>query len=405
MNRIKSRSQHGVSLIEALLALVVMAVGMLGVVGLQATLRSNGDLSRQRAEAVRLAQETLEAWRSFTRVESDVAQFDFTDQIVSETEPTVVTGVANTTFTREKLVTAAWPGMKTLSVRVTWQDRSGQNQEVALHSAVARVAPELAGSLAIPPQGAPARQPLGRHSAIPPSAVPQADGTWRFNPPPTAENRPAWFFNATTGLITRICTDASDLRTCSNATSQLLTGYVRFALQADQPTAAEPQSSFADLLPIISPATTLDAKVRFTTSSNPTMVTTSCFVGTTTSEPAAPTEYFCALPLAPSLPGEVPKWSGRLSFSTASTDTLPDKITDDAAEVSRYRLRVCRYFDLVDRVGAGSYTDVASPLANQNYLLIRAGSIPLPPPVPPPDERPPERFTCPAPITVAHPVT
>jgi Tfp pilus assembly protein PilV len=143
MSTVKSRSQHGVSLIEALLALVVMAVGMLGVVGLQATLRSNGDLSRQRAEAVRIAQETLETWRSFTRVEADAAEFDFVDDIVTVGSTPVATTVANTTFNRERLVTAAWPGMKTLSVRITWQDRTGQNQEVALHSAVARVARTL----------------------------------------------------------------------------------------------------------------------------------------------------------------------------------------------------------------------------------------------------------------------
>ena len=60
-----SRPSRGVSLIEALVALAVMSIGLLGVAGMQATLRSTADLSKQRSEAVRLAQEKLEDLRSF----------------------------------------------------------------------------------------------------------------------------------------------------------------------------------------------------------------------------------------------------------------------------------------------------------------------------------------------------
>ncbi|MDP1533833.1 MAG: prepilin-type N-terminal cleavage/methylation domain-containing protein, partial [Rubrivivax sp.] len=44
--------QQGVSLIEAVVALAVLAFGMLGLVGVQATLRGNADIAKQRAEAV-----------------------------------------------------------------------------------------------------------------------------------------------------------------------------------------------------------------------------------------------------------------------------------------------------------------------------------------------------------------
>lgn len=388
--------QRGVSLVEALLALVVMSVGMLSVVGLQATLRSNGDLARQRAEAVRIAQRGLETTRSFSRVESDTALFDFTDissgfEIFTPNS----TNMLNTEYTRtDTVVSTGWPGLNTLSTVVRWSDRTGQQDAsgrvsfIELHSAVAAVAPELAGSLALPPQGTPARLPRGRHQGIPPTAVTQTDGTSKFIPPQTTVTQVAWHFNNITGLITRICTDASDLSTCSSTTAQFITGYVRFSLQLSPPTSADasnPPSSFADLLPVISPALTLDARVTYTTSINPTAVTGHCFVGATTSELMAPTEYFCALPLAPNVPNQVPTWSGRMSFATATT---PNKVTDIATDSATDQLRVCRYFDLS---GSGSYAAVAQPMTLQNYFVIRAGNGPVSP------------FNCPAGPTVAHP--
>lgn len=59
---------RGVSLIEALVALAVMAFGMLGVVGMQSTLRFNSDVSKQRSEAVRIVQETVEQRRNFSTI-------------------------------------------------------------------------------------------------------------------------------------------------------------------------------------------------------------------------------------------------------------------------------------------------------------------------------------------------
>lgn len=57
---------RGVSLVEALVAMAVMSIGMLALVGVQSTLRMNGDLARQRTEATRIASEEIERVRSFT---------------------------------------------------------------------------------------------------------------------------------------------------------------------------------------------------------------------------------------------------------------------------------------------------------------------------------------------------
>jgi Tfp pilus assembly protein PilV len=65
MMRTRNRLQRGISLIEALLALAVMALGMMGLVGVQSTLRSTSDVAKQRSEAVRIAQAEIERWRAF----------------------------------------------------------------------------------------------------------------------------------------------------------------------------------------------------------------------------------------------------------------------------------------------------------------------------------------------------
>ncbi|MBL0296205.1 MAG: prepilin-type N-terminal cleavage/methylation domain-containing protein [Betaproteobacteria bacterium] len=62
----RRRSARGVSLVEALVALAVMAFGMLGLIGVQSTLRLNGDTAKQRSEAVRIAQSRLDDLRAFS---------------------------------------------------------------------------------------------------------------------------------------------------------------------------------------------------------------------------------------------------------------------------------------------------------------------------------------------------
>ena len=57
--------QRGVSLIEALIAMLVMALGMVGIAALQAKLRVNSDVAKQRSEAVRIAEEDIENFRAF----------------------------------------------------------------------------------------------------------------------------------------------------------------------------------------------------------------------------------------------------------------------------------------------------------------------------------------------------
>ena len=102
------RSQRGVSLIEALVAMAVMAFGTLGVLGVQTTLRLNADIAKQRNEAVRIGQETIEAARSFELVRSDDANIDTWAGIVDAVvDPVLGYTVANTSYRVETRVEEA----------------------------------------------------------------------------------------------------------------------------------------------------------------------------------------------------------------------------------------------------------------------------------------------------------
>jgi type II secretory pathway pseudopilin PulG len=150
---------RGIALIEALVALAIMALGMVAIMGVQVTLRSNGDLSRQRAEAVRIAQESLEDWRGYLGIESDADPLtrDYPD--LATDGPTTIAGL-NASYARTRtVVTSGSPPMKQMSVVVAWTDRTGEIQSVQLSSAVAAVPPDLVGSLALPSNGAPGPGP------------------------------------------------------------------------------------------------------------------------------------------------------------------------------------------------------------------------------------------------------
>lgn len=361
--------QAGVSLIEALVALVVMAFGVLGVAGLQATMRQNADISKQRSEAVRIAQEAIEDARAFTVLATPAppslarAYEDVKTAVASN----VIGYTTNTSYTIARtVVNSASPPIKTLVVDVAWADRTGQTQHVLLNSSVAGIAPELAGSLGIPANGTPTRQPRGRSVDIPVAAVDQpGSGTSVFTPPGAPTVR--WVFNNVTGIITSICNPAD---VCTDQSAFLLSGYVRFATGAAQPTAMDaenpPSGAFA-----------LDVQVNLTL---PSVQALSCFEQTLPGYVA----YYCAVPVTNTAPF---KWSGQSVLVTLPGQPIASVSADNAAG----HYKVCRYTPgrgedaNSDGVADGDkplngnidhplvYSNVPGPLSNQNFLVIRAG--------------------------------
>ena len=369
--------QRGVSLIEALVAFGVMAFGMMAVVGMQSTLRGSGDLARQRAEAVRIAQDAMETWRGFSTLETTAGRMAFADIVSVGSQP--VAGVFNTTYRLRRqvnpdlAVAGTVPARRsTLVVDVGWEDRTGQTQSVRLASSITGMEPELTASLALAANPNPIVAPRGRHRSIPPSAVTpfSMPGRSGFVPPgqlATAQARVAWVFNNATGVMT-ICSTTglttSDLifsisaPSCGTTLALLLTGLVRYT---GANVNATPQS-------VVDPEGGLgfpDFRVQATqTMTDGTSAIASCYLDLRAIPPEVDIQrsYYCAM----SVPASDVRWTGQLTFTT------PLDISSTLADVSATRYKVCRYH------AEASYTDVTASKLNQNYVFIKAGEGSVP---------------------------
>lgn len=394
---------RGLSLIEALVALAVMAFGMVGVVGVQSTLRLNSDVAKQRSEAVRIAQEAMEQWRSFVAIDVPPASGLPGEPVprsysqIADIPATQATGyTTNTVYTLQGFVTEL-PEASAKSVRVTvgWTDRTGQRQSVQLDSLVARTEPSLTAGVLNQPPGGSAMRPLGRHASIPIEAHEIAPGLSVFKPPTSSRDSVAWVFDNVSGLIVGVCSVAAgvpassltqaDIESCKdNTVAHLLAGYVRFATLDTQPTAADAESP-------PSAVRNLDIRVVLTSTGHSGAV--QCFdsapitmAARTASQTAV--AYYCMIPANASR-----AWAGYstvvpLPFDdvTGSEWTLPANpppalepdhqlcrytpASNDAEPVANgqhpYVYKIV-YADPVRRTGP----QVTPPLINQNFLVIR----------------------------------
>ncbi len=354
--KLMRKKQSGITLIEALVALAVMAIGMLGIVGIQAALRANSDVAKQRSEAVRLAQEKIEEFRGFaqlaTATPAALGWADFANGTGT------ITG-NNAQYTRTWAFTAmdAPRDGTTLKVTVSWADRSssgGDNQSVTLTTALARIAPELATTLAVPGEGDTLRRPIGRQRGIPMAAKDLGNGTSGFLPPGGGSGV-VWVFNNATGMIAICPTTASDystltaasidLTSCTTAKAQLVSGFIRYSLSNAGPSPTDLNWG---------PNTTLEVKVHRLVPTPATDI--SCFTDPQSS-PEKYTAYFCAVPVS------ALSWSGNIFFRPNSL------ISSSLADDNNGRYKACRYNGV-----AAAYVSQNTPATNQNFLMIKAGN-------------------------------
>lgn len=375
------RRQRGTTLLEALIAFLVLALGMLTVARVQTQMRQSADGARERSEAVRLAQEELESLRAFAAM----AAYDS----LANASRNVDAGSGYATATRYAIARRIdpAPALQALhaSVDVGWTDRGGAAQQITLHSIVTGSDPALGAALALSRSGMPAKGALARSVRIPLGAKNLGNGSSAFKP--VGNGSVAYVFDNLSGLPTGRCSGIgsgiatrdltnADLTACAAITGQWLSGVVRFssASPPDATSGNDTPLATAITLTLVGGTAECGTEALKTVSytANGSLHLEAVPIGATAGSLGLATwtetgdrhlAYHCAV-TAPA--GAA--WSGR-------TTLLPGGWRIGTQIGDR---RVCRYSSDLDASGAidaniehpASYANVDSALAHQNFLVI-----------------------------------
>ncbi len=111
------KSQQGFTLIEAMVTVLVLSIGLIGVTKMQLSVALNTQLARQRGEAVLLAQSRIEGLRGLAAACSAVTD-----------APVTPSTQGSTSYTLK----IACPTTSEVTVTVTWLDSRGASNNVVL---------------------------------------------------------------------------------------------------------------------------------------------------------------------------------------------------------------------------------------------------------------------------------
>ena len=235
------RTQRGVSLLESLVAFVVLAASTVAVAEMERHLRLGSDIARERSEALRLGNEDMENLRSFGAVDAASAARSYA--AIGDDAATVDATADRAAHAVYRIVRRVDDGAavaaKAVSVAVHWSDRGGAAHDVVLHSFVAGAAPRYAGALGLGAGAVDAapRGVAGRAPGIPVRAKDLGRGksAWK----PVDDGSTALVFDNVSGEIVGRCDgvarpvrtrdlSAADLEGCATGRWLLVAGTVRF---------------------------------------------------------------------------------------------------------------------------------------------------------------------------------
>lgn len=136
------RKQRGLSLIEILIALLILAAGVIALAKYQ------GDMVRNRAEvnqqnyAMELAQDKIENLRHYEVITTTAGKKAY-DDIVNGTSSVV--GVSATYTLTWTVTDNVSPPYKTVRVTVTWTDSTNTSRTITLDTVIGKVDPVTSG--------------------------------------------------------------------------------------------------------------------------------------------------------------------------------------------------------------------------------------------------------------------
>lgn len=362
--------QRGFTLIEAMIVLVIVAFGLLALAGMQIMLSRNADVAKQRTEAMRLAQDQMERFRSYTGISADAAALDWQDLATTGSDPLnpITSSYSNTIFSRSWVVNGSTEdAMRPVSVTVAWIDRAGEPQSVTLTSVISNTDPARVGALALPVAHSNLKQPKNRNINIPVVAQELDEGrksAYQFRPDY------AVVFNNTTGLVEQRCntvvTDATysaGTAGCVTYEATIVSGFVTGAVEPAGPLPPPPGPAASAPTGV----NTMDVDGEDTSGGKAISCAYAVAKDQNTGANLANAHYYlCVVPLAPS-----GGWSGVLRLTGVDTTQ---------------NFKVCRFVfepsDLLDdnQRNVQPYDDVRKSLDNQNYFVDNSAGPACAPP-------------------------
>ena len=138
------RQLKAVGLVEVLIALLILAIGILLIVRFQGTTFENRAVLNQRNEALQLAQDRLDQLRHYEVIDTTAGKAAYED--IASGSTTVAK--TSTTYTVTWTVTEQTaPDHKVIQVTVTWTDRKNTAQSISLSTIVGKVDPSSSGTI------------------------------------------------------------------------------------------------------------------------------------------------------------------------------------------------------------------------------------------------------------------
>lgn len=125
---------HGFSLIEVMIAFILVSVGVLGLMSWQLFIEQRSDYAQRSEQALDLAEQKL------TWFHTRGAQSSLSELAVADFERDVVSGeeVVGPDYRMLWSVTALSPVLKSIRIEVIWQDRLGGERSIELSTLLSR---------------------------------------------------------------------------------------------------------------------------------------------------------------------------------------------------------------------------------------------------------------------------
>ncbi len=342
-------ARRGFALVEAVITMLLVAVGLLAMAATFMKLSRSEDVARQRSEATRLVVDQVEAMRAYTQITAGAGAVSWNGLAGGEDKVTT-----NGEFTRRWTLSGTRADtMRTLRVDVSWTDRSNEAQTISMATVISRTDPVDVGVLGFPlPANTTLKRPKNRNLNIPVPASDLGNGESAFRLPNTNF---AVVFSNESGYVVKQCSLAAgvnaitlaDLRDCSDATAYILAGYISLHSLASFP------SGLA-----INTAGLSGLSAATCSVSNAVDQTSGVAI-------AGYKYYLCVV----SMPANGAAWSGGVKLAAPALN-------------SGSNFRVCRFqYPVANGIGANQrnvqpYDRVAESLDSQNYVITSTGNCP-----------------------------